>query len=44
MIDDGIREEVLCDQPLLTVDRQMGLNVVHPKGKVCSLIFFIRFY
>jgi 23S rRNA-/tRNA-specific pseudouridylate synthase len=28
-------EEVVVDQPLLTVDRQMGLNIVHPEGKVC---------
>ena len=27
-------EEVVADQPLLTVDRQMGLNIVHPEGKV----------
>ena len=27
-------EEVVVDQPLLTVDRQMGLNVVHSEGKV----------
>ena len=27
-------EEVVVDQPLLTVDRQMGLNIVHPQGKV----------
>jgi tRNA pseudouridine synthase 9 len=27
-------EEVVVDQPLLTVDRQMGLNVVHAEGKV----------
>ena len=27
-------EEVEVDQPLLTVDRQMGLNIVHPEGKV----------
>jgi 23S rRNA-/tRNA-specific pseudouridylate synthase len=27
-------EEVVVDQPLLTVDRQMGLNIVHPEGKV----------
>lgn len=26
--------DVVCDQPLLTVDRQMGLNIVHPEGKV----------
>jgi hypothetical protein len=29
-------EEVVVDQPLLTVDRQMGLNIVHPQGKVGS--------
>lgn len=28
-------EEVVCEEPLLTVDRQMGLNIVHPDGKVC---------
>lgn len=28
-------EEVVVEQPLLTVDRQMGLNIVHPQGKVC---------
>jgi tRNA pseudouridine32 synthase len=27
-------EEVVVDQPLLTVDRQMGLNIVHSEGKV----------
>lgn len=27
--------EVVCEEPLLTVDRQMGLNIVHPEGKVC---------
>lgn len=26
--------EVVCEEPLLTVDRQMGLNIVHPEGKV----------
>ena len=31
------REEVICDEPLLTVDRQMGLNIVHPEGKACKL-------
>ena len=29
-------EEVICEKPLLTVDRQMGLNIVHPDGKVPS--------
>ena len=28
------REEIICEEPLLTIDRQMGLNVVHPEGKV----------
>ena len=28
------REEIVCEEPLLTVDRQMGLNIVHPEGKV----------
>jgi len=31
-------EEVVVEQPLLTVDRQMGLNIVHPQGKVRSSI------
>jgi len=35
-------EEVTCDEPLLTVDRQMGLNIIHPDGKVrrplCGLL------
>ncbi|KAH9163776.1 hypothetical protein EDB89DRAFT_2247469 [Lactarius sanguifluus] len=30
-------EEVVVDQPLLTVDRQMGLNIVHPDGKTFAL-------
>ena len=30
-------EEVVVDQPLLTVDRQMGLNIVHPGGKVRAI-------
>lgn len=29
-------EEVVVDQPLLTVDRQMGLVIVAPEGKVGS--------
>lgn len=28
------RQEVTCEEPLVTVDRQMGLNIVHPEGKV----------
>lgn len=34
---DG-REEITADQPLLTVDRQMGLVIVTPEGKVCPSI------
>jgi len=35
-------EEIVCNQPLLTIDRQMGLNVVHPDGKggIFSLSLF----
>jgi len=32
-------EEITCDQPLLTVDRQIGLNIVHPEGKPAKTIF-----
>ncbi|KAH9994297.1 pseudouridine synthase [Russula vinacea] len=32
-------EEVVVDQPLLTVDRQMGLNIVHPEGKPAKTVF-----
>ncbi|KAI9457531.1 pseudouridine synthase [Russula earlei] len=32
-------EEVVVDQPLLTVDRQMGLNIVHPEGKLAKTVF-----
>ncbi|KAF9222417.1 pseudouridine synthase [Gyrodon lividus] len=32
-------EEVVCEQPLLTVDRQMGLNIVHPEGKPAKTVF-----
>jgi hypothetical protein len=28
------RGDVTCEEPLLTIDRQIGLNVVHPEGKV----------
>ena len=31
---DAYSEEIVCEEPLLTVDRQMGLNIVHPEGKV----------
>lgn len=32
--DTARREEVEVDEPMFSMDRQMGLNVVHPKGKV----------
>ncbi|PBK71297.1 pseudouridine synthase [Armillaria solidipes] len=32
-------EEVVCEEPLLTIDRQMGLNVVHPEGKTAKTVF-----
>ncbi|KAJ2931550.1 hypothetical protein H1R20_g5614, partial [Candolleomyces eurysporus] len=31
--------ELICEQPLLTVDRQMGLNIVHPEGKPAKTVF-----
>jgi tRNA pseudouridine synthase 9 len=36
---DACREEVRCDALLLTVDRQIGLNVVHPDGKEAATVF-----
>ncbi|KAH8110428.1 pseudouridine synthase [Phellopilus nigrolimitatus] len=32
-------EEITCEEPLLTVDRQMGLNIVHPEGKTAKTVF-----
>ncbi|EIM80852.1 pseudouridine synthase [Stereum hirsutum FP-91666 SS1] len=31
--------ETYVDQPMLTVDRQMGLNIIHPEGKTAQTIF-----
>ncbi|KAI5831254.1 pseudouridine synthase [Schizophyllum commune Tattone D] len=31
--------EVVCEEPLLTVDRQMGLNIVHPEGRPAKTVF-----
>lgn len=28
-----------CDAPLLTVDKQIGLNIVHPDGKPARTVF-----
>ncbi|KAE9402811.1 pseudouridine synthase [Gymnopus androsaceus JB14] len=36
--------EVVCEEPLLTVDRQMGLNIVHPEGKPAKTIFTLIRY
>lgn len=33
---DGV---VDCREPILSVDRQSGLNIVHPKGKECRTLF-----
>ncbi|KAJ6497410.1 pseudouridine synthase [Mycena sanguinolenta] len=32
-------EEITCEEPLITLDRQMGLNVVHPEGKPAKTVF-----
>ncbi|KAF8322242.1 pseudouridine synthase, partial [Clavulina sp. PMI_390] len=37
-------EEIVVEQPLLTVDRQMGLNIVHPDGKFAKTTFKRLFY
>ena len=26
--------EVTCEEPILTIDKQIGVNVVHPDGRV----------
>lgn len=31
---DAQEGEVICAEPLLTIDKQMGVNVVHPDGRV----------
>lgn len=38
------REETTCNEPLLAIDRQMALNIVHQEGKVCSEeAFYLHF-
>ncbi|KAJ7496592.1 pseudouridine synthase [Mycena latifolia] len=32
-------QEIVCEEPLLTLDRQMGLNIVHPEGKPAKTVF-----
>ncbi|KLO15405.1 pseudouridine synthase [Schizopora paradoxa] len=39
VIGEFPEREVTCEEPLLTVDRQMGLNIVHPEGKHAKTIF-----
>lgn len=36
--------EVVCEEPLLTVDRQMGLNIVHPEGRSAKTVFTLIRY
>ncbi|KAJ4471500.1 pseudouridine synthase [Lentinula aciculospora] len=36
--------DVICEQPLLTVDRQMGLNIVHQEGRSAKTIFTLIRY
>ncbi|KAH8830423.1 pseudouridine synthase [Flagelloscypha sp. PMI_526] len=31
--------DIVCSQPLITVDRQVGLNIVHPHGKHAVTVF-----
>ncbi|WFD44283.1 hypothetical protein MPSI1_002949 [Malassezia psittaci] len=33
-----------CQEPILAVDRQSGLNIIHPKGKSCRTLFQRLFY
>ncbi len=49
MINDGVKRnpdtgEITVRQNLLTVDRQMGLVICTPEGKVAETIFKRRFY
>ncbi|KAK4057726.1 hypothetical protein OIO90_001374 [Microbotryomycetes sp. JL221] len=32
-------DEVIVEQPLMTIDRQIGINVVHPEGRHAKTIF-----
>ena len=32
--DTGPGEEVICEAPILCIDKQIGVNVVHPTGRV----------
>jgi 23S rRNA-/tRNA-specific pseudouridylate synthase len=27
-------EKIICEEPLLSIDKQIGVNVVHPEGRV----------
>lgn len=33
------RHEVNCEEPLLTIDKQIGVNAVHPDGRPAQTIF-----
>ncbi|KAH8927508.1 pseudouridine synthase [Atractiella rhizophila] len=32
-------EEITCEEPLLSIDKQIGINVVHPQGRPSKTIF-----
>lgn len=32
-------EGLVCEEPILTIDKQIGVNVVHPEGRVRKAIF-----
>ncbi|KAG8930177.1 hypothetical protein FRC02_004527 [Tulasnella sp. 418] len=38
------KEEIIVDQPMLTIDRQMGVNIIHPEGREAKTIFNLMFY
>lgn len=39
VIGEFPEEEITCEEPLMTIDRQMGLNIVHPEGKEAKTTF-----
>jgi hypothetical protein len=43
LLNLGYREEITVDQSLLTVDRQMGLVICTPDGKVSRAAGFSHF-
>jgi hypothetical protein len=43
-VHEGAGEDLVCEEPLLTIDKQIGVNVVHPDGRVTLLHIFRRDY